>query len=69
MAVLSPVFASPSSQEKSPSNWDTFSALVKKVNIPVYALGGMALRHLELAKQHGTVGIAAIRALRELAAN
>ena len=40
--------------------WDGFSAMVNKIPIPVYALGGMKLTDLSLARKQGAQGIALI---------
>ena len=40
--------------------WDGFSEMVNKIPIPVYALGGMKLTDLSLARKQGAQGIALI---------
>ncbi len=40
--------------------WDGFSELVNQLPIPVYALGGMKLSDLGIAREHGAQGIALI---------
>jgi len=66
-AVLSPVAATishPGGQPKaSPMGWQRFQQLVERVNLPVFALGGMGPGHLATAWEHGGQGIAAIRSL------
>lgn len=62
-AVLSPVAATASHPQAEPLGWPRFRELVEEVNLPVYALGGMASQDLERAWKHGAQGIAAIRAL------
>jgi thiamine-phosphate diphosphorylase len=62
-AVVSPIFPTQSSPTKKPLGWKNFSRLVKLSTIPVYALGNVTPSHLEIAKSHGAVGIAAIRSL------
>ena len=64
-AVLSPVLATASHPEAEPLGWQRFQALVEKVNIPVYALGGMSPRMVGQARECGGQGIAAIRGLWE----
>jgi thiamine-phosphate diphosphorylase len=63
LILLSPVFSTPSSPQGKPLGWEKFSDLAKSIDIPVYALGGMTPGHLFLAKNHGAVGIAAIRSM------
>ena len=46
-------------------SWERFSELVAKINLPVYALGGMAETSLTVAQHSGGQGIAAIRAFLE----
>jgi 8-oxo-dGTP diphosphatase len=62
-AVLAPVQATASHPETPPLGWQQFARLAELAEMPVYALGGMALADLETAWQHGAQGIAAIRAL------
>lgn len=62
-AVLSPVLPSQSHPQARPLGWDQFAALVKRLSIPVYALGGMTPLHVSVARLHGGQGIAGIRGL------
>ncbi len=62
-AVLSPVQRTQSHPEREPLGWDTFRSWVKKVNIPVIALGGLTQSDLPHAREMGAQGIAAIQAL------
>jgi len=62
-AVLSPVLATASHPEAEPLGWQRFQDLVEKVNIPVYALGGMLPEMVGQARACGGQGIAAIRGL------
>lgn len=57
--VISPVQFSPN--KSPPLGWEQFSHLVEKANLPVYALGGMSVNDLSLAKKCGAQGIAGIR--------
>jgi 8-oxo-dGTP diphosphatase len=43
--------------------WDVFQGLVEKVNVPVFALGGMTLEQEEKAISAGAQGVAGIRGL------
>lgn len=60
--VLSPVLPTPSHQDIRPIGWDGFESMVLLTNLPVYALGGMAIGRLKQAKSRGAQGISAIRA-------
>ncbi|OQX12618.1 MAG: hypothetical protein BWK73_14500 [Thiothrix lacustris] len=62
-AFLSPVLPTLSHPGEAHLGWGTFAALSEQVNLPVYALGGMATHHVATARQHGGQGIAAIRSL------
>ncbi len=61
-AVLSPVNITISHPESIPLGWDKFEQLTKEAFIPVYALGGMNITDLSIAKKNGAQGIAAIAA-------
>ncbi len=62
-AFLSPVLVTASHPEVAALGWQAFQQLVAEVNLPVYALGGLAETQVETARLHGGQGIAAIRAL------
>lgn len=62
-ALLSPVRSTPSHSEAKPLGWERFAAWVDPINLPVYALGGMSVDSLFLAKQMGGQGIAGISGL------
>ncbi len=62
-AMLSPVLATQSHPGEPELGWEHFGDIVKQIPIPVYALGGMSISHLAVARQHGAQGIAAISAL------
>lgn len=61
-AVLAPVLATQTHPGAESLGWEQFAELVAKVNLPVYALGGMSESSLTVAQQNGGRGIAAIRA-------
>ncbi|MGZ4969785.1 MAG: Nudix family hydrolase [Methylobacter sp.] len=63
--VLAPVLATQTHPDAASLGWEQFSDLVTKVNLPVYALGGMTESSLTRARQSGAQGIAAIRAFLE----
>jgi 8-oxo-dGTP diphosphatase len=60
--VLAPVLATQTHPDATSLGWEQFACLVAKVNLPVYALGGMNESSLITARQNGGQGIAAIRA-------
>ncbi|MFK8067123.1 MAG: Nudix family hydrolase [Gammaproteobacteria bacterium] len=61
-AVLAPVKKTLSHPEVKPLGFDQFEELIEKINIPVYALGGLSITDLETAWEHGAQGVAMIRA-------
>ena len=50
----------PSDVPENILGWAGFSDLVKQIPLPVYALGGMKLSDLTIARQHGAQGIALV---------
>ncbi len=64
-AVLAPVLTTKTHPETEPLGWDRFARLVSQVNLPVYALGGLSETGLNMARQAGGQGVAAIRAFLE----
>jgi len=56
--MLSPVKATSSHPELAGIGWPAFSQMIKTVDCPVYALGGMKATDLQDAKQAGAQGIA-----------
>jgi len=60
--VLASVLATQTHPGAASLGWEQFAELVAKVNLPVYALGGMTESSLSTARQSGGQGIAAIRA-------
>ena len=61
--VLSPVRTTASHPEALPLGWKQFAELTKQAKCPVFALGGMRIEDVSIARAHGGQGIAAIRAL------
>lgn len=59
-AVLSPVMKTKSHPGAQVLGWQNFSEWVAKVNIPVFALGGLAKRDYQKAIQCGAQGISGI---------
>ncbi|MGH8553248.1 MAG: Nudix family hydrolase [Methylococcales bacterium] len=64
-AFLSPLHSTASHPEIEPLGWERFTSWVDRVNIPVYALGGLKADDLRLAREHGAQGIAGISAFAE----
>ena len=62
-AVLSPVLPTASHPDATPLGWTRFQKLVERMNLPVYALGGMTPALEEKAWLAGGQGIAGIRGL------
>lgn len=58
--VLSPVNKTLSHPDSIPLGWDKFSELTEVSTLPIYALGGMTDKDLNVAKEKGAQGIAAI---------
>jgi len=61
--VLSPVLPTRSHPDATPLGWDVFKGLVEKVNVPVFALGGMSPEQEAKALKSGAQGVAGIRGL------
>ena len=61
--VLSPVLPTRSHPDATPLGWAVFKDLVEKVNVPVYALGGMSPEQEAKALEFGAHGVAGIRGL------
>lgn len=64
-AFLSPIKITATHPKANPLGWEQFSALVERVNIPVFALGGMSENDIHIARENGGQGIAAISAFWE----
>ena len=62
-AVLGAVNLTASHPGVAAMGWDGFARLREDVSLPIYAIGGMSPRDVELARQHGAQGVAAIRGL------
>lgn len=61
---LSPVLETLSHPNSPTLGWDTFSQYAKEMHVLVFALGGMTMSSLALARQHHAYGIAGIRAFQ-----
>lgn len=57
-AVLAPVLATPTHPSARPLGWDHFANNIAGTRVPVYALGGLTLRDLDIAIAHGAHGVA-----------
>ncbi|EKF74253.1 hypothetical protein A11A3_09645 [Alcanivorax hongdengensis A-11-3] len=62
MAMVSPVEKTPSHPGASPLGWPQAAALMIGQPLACFALGGLTPDHLPLAREHGAVGVAGIRA-------
>lgn len=60
--LLSPVKETQTHPGVAGMGWQKFSETVTQIPIPVYALGGMKTEDVDMAKQHGGQGVAAISA-------
>lgn len=61
LAVFGPVLPTPSHPGAAGIGWERFAELVKDCPLPVYALGGLRIAHLETAWRHGAHGISMMR--------
>jgi len=61
--VLGPIAATATHPDATPLGWSGFRALREQASLPIYALGGMTLDDIRIARCHGAQGIAAIRGL------
>jgi 8-oxo-dGTP diphosphatase len=66
--LLGPVAPTPTHPRSPVLGWTGFAALREGVSLPIYALGGLAMDDLDVARRHGAQGIAAIRGLWPVAA-
>ena len=60
--VISPVQATQTHPDTVPIGWEVSGEVVKKLNIPVYFLGGMSLNDLNKTLKLGAQGIAGVSA-------
>lgn len=66
IAIICPIFKTPSSPRGIPMGWQSFATLAKQTSAKAYALGGMELDHYTQSLSHGAYGIAAKRAFWDL---
>jgi 8-oxo-dGTP diphosphatase len=64
-AVFSPVQKTESHPRADPIGWEFFSECANKLDIPIYALGGLNQESLATSWRHGGHGIAMQRAIWE----
>lgn len=60
-AVLSPVCKTQSHPEISPLGWECFERLLESSALPVFALGGVGPKDIQIAQSRGAYGVAGIR--------
>lgn len=60
--VIAPVLPTRTHPEAKPLGWQGFAELAAAAACPVYALGGMRIEDLAIARQYGAQGIAGISA-------
>src|SRR3546814_2671535 len=61
--VIGPVLKTASRPGQTPLGWAAFADLRETVSLPIYAIGGMGLDDVAVARQHGAQGIAGISAM------
>ena len=61
--VLGPVLPTATHPGAPGIGWDAFAALRERVSLPMYAIGGMGVEVVAIARAHGAQGVAAIRGL------
>lgn len=61
-AVLAPILPTSTHPGAQPLGWETMAKLIDQVNLPVFALGGLELEHMDRVLHAGGQGIAGIGA-------
>jgi len=64
-AVLSPIQKTKSHIHTQPIGWEFFSECANKLDMPIYALGGLSYENLQTSWRYGGHGIAMQRAIWE----
>jgi 8-oxo-dGTP diphosphatase len=64
-ALLGAVMPTPTHPGESPLGWEVFTRLAAELPLPVLALGGVSFSEMEMARNAGAHGIAAIRSAWE----
>jgi len=62
-AVLGPLRATPTHPGATGIGWETFARMRELVSLPIYAIGGVGVDDIPVARAHGGQGVAAIRGL------
>jgi 8-oxo-dGTP diphosphatase len=60
--ILGNVMQTPSHPGRAGLGWKAWADIARWAQLPVYAIGGLAARHLDVAHRHGASGIAMIGA-------
>lgn len=60
--VLGPVKETASHPDRAGMGWKSFAQLLDRYPLPVYALGGLTLHDMQMSREQGAQGIAALRA-------
>jgi 8-oxo-dGTP diphosphatase len=60
--VLGSVNKTASHPDIAPMGWDAWQKLRAEVSLPIFAIGGLGLADVAIARQHGAQGVAGIRA-------
>jgi 8-oxo-dGTP diphosphatase len=61
--VLGPVKPTASHPGAPGIGWDAFATMREQASLPIYAIGGLGIEDVAIARAHGAQGIAAIRGL------
>lgn len=69
LLLVSPVMRTVSHPEMNAMGWDKFGEFVAKANCSIYALGGMNVTDIAVAKQYGAQGVAGISLFEEAGAH
>ena len=58
--VLAPVLFTQTHPDTEPLGWKVFKQLIREINLPVFALGGLQKKDKQFALQAGAQGISGI---------
>ena len=61
--VLGPVKPTASHPGAPGIGWDAFATMREQASLPIYAIGGLGIEDVAIARTHGAQGVAAIRGL------
>ncbi len=62
-AVLGPVLKTNSHPDSDGIGWSAFTQMRNEVSLPIFALGGLGMKNISEARQHGAQGVAGISQL------